>query len=317
MTGRAFRAGYHPRQFATGQSMELHGVDLNLLKIFDAVYAERSVSRAALRIGLTQPSVSHGLTRLRLLFSDPLFVRHQSGMAPTVVADRVAAALGPALRNLQAMLDEHLQFDPVRSTRTLRVYMTDFGSVAFLPGLLAELRRRAPGITLELPQIASTELAAALDAARLDLAVGYLPHLHDQGLVSEPVLVERYVELRRAEHAQADADYAAVTSHPQTLEILRAAGLESRIRLWLPNFMVLPALLARNDLAVLLPRNVADQVAQWMPGTPLQLRQAPGSPPLIRVSLHWHRRYTTDPGLRWFRDLFLELYRDEREPSIP
>lgn len=297
--------------------MDLQGVDLNLLKIFDAVYAERSVSRAALRIGLTQPSVSHGLTRLRLLFSDPLFVRHQSGMAPTVVAERIAAALSPALRNLQAMLDEHLQFDPRRSTRTLRVYMTDFGSVVFLPGLLAELRRRAPGITLQLPQLAPGELGAALDGARLDLAVGSLPHLRDEGLVSEAVLAERYVELRRAEHADMPPDFAAITSHPQTLELLRLAGLESRIRLWLPNFMVLPALLAKNDLAVLLPRNVADVLAQWMPGTALELHDAPGSPAPIQVSLHWHRRYTNDPGLRWFRELFLELYRSDREPSIP
>jgi len=113
--------------------VNVNDIDLNLLKIFDAVYAERSVSRAAERVGLTQPSVSHGLARLRALFRDLLFVRVKGGVAPTAVAKRIAPALAEALHSVQTVLDDALGFDPPTAERVFRVHMSDLGEMVFLP----------------------------------------------------------------------------------------------------------------------------------------------------------------------------------------
>ncbi|MDO9596237.1 MAG: LysR family transcriptional regulator, partial [Azoarcus sp.] len=244
--------------------MNIHAVDLNLLKVFEAVYLERSVSRAAVRLELTQPSVSHGLTRLRLLFGDPLFVRARAGVEPTMVAERIAGPVQQALRVLQATLDEHTHFDPARSSRSFRLHMSDFGEVIFLPQLMRALQQRAPGVRIETRQLAGAELAAALDSGQIDLAIGYLPAL-EEGFDSRHVVTDEYVILapripgrNGGADALAGMDYIAVTSHPQTLAILRECGLLERVKLWVPHFMVVPAILAERDFAVVVPLQVVN-----------------------------------------------------------
>ena len=155
--------------------MNVGDIDLNLLKIFDAVNAEGSVSRAAQRIGLTQPSVSHGLARLRAVFGDALFVRVRGGVAPTPVARRIAPALTEALRAVQSVLDDAERFDPATDGRVFRIHMSDLGEMVFLPPLMRALRDRAPGVSLETRQIEPAALPAALDGGTIDMAIGHLP----------------------------------------------------------------------------------------------------------------------------------------------
>src|ERR1700754_5216533 len=133
--------------------MDVHAVDLNLLKIFAAVHAEGSVSRAAERVGLTQPSVSHGLARLRTLFRDPLFFRVRGGVAPTPIARRIAPAIAEALRAVQSALDGVVGFEPATADPTFRIHMSDLGEMIFLPPLMRAIRERAPHVAIETRQI--------------------------------------------------------------------------------------------------------------------------------------------------------------------
>ncbi len=129
--------------------LRVQDLDLNLLKTFRAVYEERHVGRAGLRLGVTQPSVSYALGRLRLMFRDALFVRTGTGVEPTPRAQRLALSVDKALAILQDVLDEGSRFAPDSTQRVFRLHMSDFAASAFLPTLLAAFDRRAPGAVIE------------------------------------------------------------------------------------------------------------------------------------------------------------------------
>lgn len=293
--------------------MHIGDVDLNLLQTFHAVHAEGSVSRAALRLGLSQPTVSHALKRLRLLYRDPLFVRTQRGVAPTAKADRLAGAVGQALHVLDVAIQEGERYDPASSERTFRLHMSDIGETVFLPRLLQALAAEAPNVRLETHQYDDRDIGPALDGGRIDLAVGYVPALSDYERT--PLLAERYVVLMRAAHplarraptraALAQLHYAVVRSHGATARALKDLGLSANIRVSMPHFMVLPRILAETDLAVVMPARLADvfgamgHYAVWRPRVGL---------PSFDVSVHWSWRYAGDPGTRWLRERIVALF---------
>ncbi len=285
---------------------------LNLLQTFDAVHATRSVSRAAERLGVSQPTVSHALAKMRVAWRDPLFVRAAGGMAPTAKADRLAEAVRQALAILDVALAKGERFDPGRTRRTFRLHMSDIGETVFLPRLMHALAGAAPHARLETFQLDDREQLAAIESGRIDLALGFLPAL--ASVEKKVLLHERYVVLARADHPLSRRpataatlgalDYALVRSHPATARALTELGLIDRVRLTLPHFLVLPRILAETDLAVLVPANLAQVFQQqskfvvWRPR---------GLPP-FDVSVHWYWRYEGDPGNRWLRELIASLF---------
>src|SRR5438270_8326630 len=157
--------------------MNVQDVDLNLLRVFDAVLQERSVTAAAGRLGLTQPAVSNALARLRTLLGDALFVRTARGMEPTPFARGVAEPVRQALALLDTALAHGPGFDPASATRAFRFYMSDLGQVEFLPPLVERVQRLAPGVKLEAAAFDLEDIADALGSGALDIAVGFLPGL--------------------------------------------------------------------------------------------------------------------------------------------
>jgi DNA-binding transcriptional LysR family regulator len=293
--------------------MNITDVDLNLLHTFQAIHGARSVSRAAEQLGVSQPTVSHGLRRLRELYGDPLFVRSEGGMAPTAKADRLAGAVREALRVLEIAIREGERYDPARSERTFRLHMSDIGETIFLPVLLRATRREAPSVRFEVFQLDEPEILPSLESGRIDLALGYIPSL---GQAERRFLLhERYVVLMRRGHpaarrsatrrAMGELEYVVVRSHSATGRLLKELGLESRIHVTLPHFMVLPHILAETDLAVIMPSRLADAFGQfgdyaaWRPRVGL---------PAFDVSVHWSWRFEGDPGNRWLRERIVELF---------
>ena len=157
--------------------MNVGDIDLNLLHVFAAVHQTGSVSRAAERLGLSQPAASHALTRLRLLLHDPLFVRAPGGVRPTPRAERLAPQVVAALQLLDAALQEGEGFDAAKARRRFVLHMSDIGADEFLPLLLRDLAREAPEVRLEVVQLPADAIGPALEQGRLDLAFGYLPGL--------------------------------------------------------------------------------------------------------------------------------------------
>ena len=296
--------------------MNINQLDLNLLRLFDAVWRTRSVSQAAQQLDLSQPAASQGLARLRRLLGDALFVRSGGGVAPTPRADRLALAVQAALATLEEALNESEQFEPQRARRSFRVHLSDIGEARFLPELMAMLRREAPGTRLEAAPLPHEAIAAALDSGRIDAAIGFLPTVRETRRL--PLLSDRYILLLRAGHPFAARwrrrprleelkalDFAAVRSHSDTLRILQLLQLDDRLRLTVANFLSLPAIVRAGDLAVLMPRSIAQGFAA-QGGLAILEPDFPLAD--FTVSLHWSRRFENDAALRWLRQRVLQLF---------
>ncbi|WP_225781704.1 LysR substrate-binding domain-containing protein [Xenophilus sp. Marseille-Q4582] len=301
--------------------MHVNDLDLNLLRVFDAIYRAGSVSRAAALLGMAQPATSQALTRLRLLLKDPLFVRAGGGVAPTPRAQRMAQGVQSALATVQAVLHVDDSFEAATAQATLRLHLSDIGEARFLPQLMAALHARAPGVRAETMPWPHEQIALALDSGALDFALGFLPSV--QGTQHAEVLDDRYGVLLREGHPLlarrrrralrleelAQLEYVAVRSHAQTLRILRMLRLESRVRLTAAHFLAVPSIVRQTDLGVLMPLEIASGFASRG-----GYRVVDAALPAQRftVSLHWSPRYENDPLLRWARALILELFRGPR-----
>lgn len=295
--------------------MRIQDIDLNLLRLFDAVYRLRNVSRAAESLALTQPAASHGLTRLRLLIKDPLFMRAAGGVRSTPKADRLAVAVRSALGTLEEALNESADFEPAQSRRVFRIHMSDIGEGRFLPELMVALRELAPGVRIETLPLPRAEITDALDSGQVDFAFGFLPAVKDTQRMQ--LLQDRYIVLLRAGHPFArkrlsgqallrelrKLEFVSVRTHADTLRILQLLHLEDQVRLTTEHFMVLPSIVKATDLAVVMPRNIARSFegGYAIVQPPLPLRD-------FTVSLHWSRRFEADPGNRWLRQTLSRIF---------
>ncbi len=305
--------------------MNINDLDLNLLRLFDAVWRAGSVSLAAQQLGMSQPAASQGLARLRTMLGDALFERSGSGVRPTPRADRLAVAVQMALGTLEEALNVSQVFDPKRSSRVLRVHLSDIGEARFLPELVQALQHNAPGMRLEARPLAHNKIGAALDSGQLDLAIGFLPEVQDT--LHQPLLSDRYVLLMRKGHPVAklwnqlqkskdpspdaeqrvltDLEFAAVRTHSDTLRILELMHWQHRLRLTVSHFLSLPGIVKSSDLAVLMPKNFAQSFASegalCIVEPELPLRD-------FTVSMHWSPRFDKDPGLLWWRTMVSQLF---------
>ena len=301
--------------------MHVRDIDLNLLRLFAEVYRAGSVSRAAERLGLTQPAVSHGLTRLRLLVKDPLFMRASGGVRPTPRAVALADAVQDALDTLEGALGRTSVFDPATSRHLFRIHMSDIGEGRFLPELMAWLHAQAPGVRVATQPIPHAVLAESLDAGAIDFAFGFLPQVRDTRRAE--LLRDRYVVLLRSGHpmrqrlqrvrgaAQLRAlhqlDFVAVRTHVDTLRILQRTGLQERLRLTTEHFMVLPSIVQATDLCGVMPRNIAQGFVQ---AGGCAVVEPPFEGADFTVSLHWSHRFEANPAHRWFREEVVRLFRE-------
>src|SRR5947208_9739979 len=158
-------------------SMDIRGVDLNLLKAFDALMTERAVTRAAARIGLSQPAMSHALSRLRGLFADELFVRAAAGMEPTTRAHEIAPLVTAAIEHIEAALRLGAGFDPATSAAIFTAGMAEYAEIALVGRLARAFAAQAPGATLRLTPASGHAALEQLDHGEIDVAAAYLPHV--------------------------------------------------------------------------------------------------------------------------------------------
>jgi DNA-binding transcriptional LysR family regulator len=297
--------------------MNVQDIDLNLLRVFDAVLHEKGVTPAAARLGLTQPAVSNALARLRKTFGDALFVRTPRGVDATPFARELAEPVRQALALLESALAHGPGFDPATSTRAFRFYMSDLGQIEFLPPLVERVQRLAPNVRLEAVSFDLEHIADGLGSGALDLAIGFLPALGPP-VQRKFLFRDPYVCLMRADHeirtltkkAFLNASHALVTyrgGHRVVEEALERAGLARRIALRVPHFTVVPMVLERTDLILTLPARVARVFERR---GRLKALPPPVAIPPAEVAVHWHERFEPDPGNRWLRSLMIELYSD-------
>ncbi|WP_437311801.1 LysR family transcriptional regulator [Sorangium sp. So ce388] len=295
---------------------ELAALDLNLLVVLDALLAERHVTRAAARVGMTQPACSHALGRLRRALGDPLLVRGARGaMLPTPRAEALAPALRAALRGLASAIRGEPRFDPATARRTFRIATGDYAELVLLPPLLSLLASAAPSVDVWMMPLALTRdgVVAQLTSGAVDVVIGPPRRGWPDDLYVRPLFEERFRCVVRRDHPAAHGrltlDRYCALSHllvaprgtPGSLvdDALAALGRDRRIAATVPHFLVAPHVIAATDLMATLGARIVDATA-----APLGLAVLP--PPLelagFSFAMIWHERTHHDPAHRWLRD---------------
>lgn len=298
--------------------MELHDVDLNQLVVFHHLILERRVSKVADKLGMTQPGVSNTLAKMRRQFGDELFVRTPGGMVPTPFAEQLAEPVGYALGMIHNGLNQQARFDPRSYKHAVTIGMTDIGEIVFLPSLIERLRQEAPGVTVSTVRNAAVNLRDEMEAGKVDLAIGLLPHLK-AGFFQRRLFEQRYVCLFRRGHALGKAkltlaDFRAAehlvvvsagTGHGKVDDLIRRAGIERQVRLTVPHFVGVGSILQSSDLVATVPERLAQHLAEPFD---LQYLPLPVKLPAVSINAFWHAKAHRSAANQWLRAVVFELF---------
>lgn len=297
-------------------SLPLEGLDLNLLVALRALLAERHVTRAAARIGLSQPAMSHALARLREALGDPLLVRTPSGMQPTPRAEAMTAPLERALDDIGRVLASPKPFEPRTSKQRFKIATNDYMELVLFPRLLAAIWRDAPDVDVRITNL-GTKGNEDLAEGRADIVMGVLGQLGEtlvpQGIRFQRVFTDQFVCVVREDHPIVKKrltlddflalPHALVTPRGDTGRgvvdaVLARHGKKRRVAVEIPHFLVAPHVVRETDVVLTLATRVARTLAPL-----LGLRQL--APPLelegFAMSMFWHERNHVDPAHTWLR----------------
>lgn len=306
----------------------LRDTNLNLLVAFDALLSERSVTRAAERVGLTQPAMSRALGQLRRVFDDPLFVRVSGGVEPTRRAVELREPVRSGLEALSRALDPARDFQPETSHGSFVAAMSDYAELVLLPGLLRRLAERAPGFDLHVVPWGFDEPVAPLQAGEVDLMVGFnQPRTLPPGHLELELFEDPFVCIARNGHprvrsrltlkAYLELSHIIVRGRRGALGAgdvaLAAVGRKRRIGARVPSFFVVPELVAATDMIAAMDSRLAYHFARFLP---IRVFKPPIPFPPERTVMVWHARDTTHPAQIWFREQIRELCEEMRR-SVP
>jgi DNA-binding transcriptional LysR family regulator len=301
---------------------KLGAIDLNLLVVFDAIMRDRSVTRAGQRLGLSQPAISHALTRLRHMLKDELFVRSPSGMVPTPRAEELATPIRIALDGLQQSL-EPVQFEPSKATTTFRIAVDNYAAIVLVAPIAAHIAKIAPGVTLDFRPSGTLNVLELLDRSELQLALGP-SGVQGERFSRRRLLQDQFVVVHRKGHPAATGQEfptEKLTTLPQ-LEISSAqfgsdlednsprrskAGLKAAMR---APFLSAAQILATSDLVSVLPLNVARNMTR---SHHLVFHPLSRSPRPIESAMIWLRRLDNQPAHAWLRDVISRVASDLRD----
>jgi DNA-binding transcriptional LysR family regulator len=299
--------------------INLAGIDLNLLVVFDALMVEQNVTRAGARIGLSQPATSNALARLRSLINDDLFIRTAAGLRPTPTAISLHQQLRPALQQIQAALLEQSTFDPATSDRVFAIGMSDYVEFTLLPSLMKKLQTLAPRISVQIRSGERHKLLSLMDSNEIDLACGVFPKKiawHQEQLL----LQDSYICVCRKNHPIIGSslsleEYLSVSHLLVSIKedrigrvdaLLAEQNLKRHIALSTPHFLTVPFILAQTDLVATLAHRVALTFAN---DQKLKLLPLPFPMPAFSVFMRWHRSTETSPACQWLRSITLQVSR--------
>lgn len=303
--------------------MELQNVDLNLLVLFSQLLAERSVSRVADNLGITQPAVSNSLAKLRRLFGDELFVRTTRGMEPTPYAEQLAKPVNDGLALIHRGINHSAGFDPRSARQAITIGMTDIGEIYFLPKLIERLRQKAPGISLGTVRNTAVNLRDDMESGRVDLAIGLLPQLK-AGFFQRRLFSQNYVCLMRRGHRldkrrislqeYTCAEHLVVVSagsgHGKVDELLRRRGIDRQVCVTVPHYVGLGHILQGSDLVSTVPERLADRLTEPFG---LVKVQHPAKLPAVTINVFWHAKSHRSPANTWLRGIVFDLFGAKEE----
>lgn len=301
----------------------LRSFDLNLLVALKALVEEKSVSRAAEKLCISQPAMSHVLRRLRSHLDDPILVKTNMGMAPTARALALLKPTAAVLREIERIVEPPPAFDPATSRRRFVIATSDYVAFTLLPKIADALSRIAPDVELQIRQPIAGAPHIAIEEENIDLAIGYnaifgsTTHTCSARLMSESIVC-----LTRRCNAEVPGNAITLAQFLECKHMLitwreggtgliddclARHGLRRKISLVLPNFLATPWVLEKTDLLLCLPRRMADKFVQL---APLKILSVPIDLPRYELMMLWHPRHEKDPAHNWLRDLLIETTQD-------
>jgi len=295
----------------------LKNLDLNLLKVFDAVMSEQNITRAAASLHVSQPAISNALARLRELYQDELFIRGAKGVTPTPKAQEMSVAVRRALRSIEDTLDSGDGFKPETTHRKFTVALTDYGEFYFLPHIMQRMREIAPGIDVVcLPHPGAT-LGSEMRTGAVDLVWDW-KKIDDSEYFAEKIFEDRSYCITRKDHPEIGDDLTLerfvelehVVLRPTRTHIplierqLEVLGLERKVMAEVSHVLVLPSLVANTDMVACVPERLAKLFADQLD---LCIYANPVFEEPINVYQMWHRHFEQDPGHQWFRCVLKDL----------
>ena len=292
--------------------MHISRIDLNLLVVLDAIYTENGITKAADKLHLTQPAISHSLGRLRELFKDELFVREGRAMVPTPRARGLIEPVRRALRGLEATLNELEAFDPATTQKRFTVAVRDVFESTVLPPLLKRVHRSAPSIDIAAVQIGRRELESELAGGALDAALDVLLPLSDQ-ILHRKISLDPLAVVARRNHPAVRKGLTLATylkqhhvlvssrrSGPGLEDVeLSRQGLSRRIRLRCQHYFAACRVVSQTDLVLTMPHSYARIVNRQFRN---QILPLPFAMPALDAYLYWHANVDKEPANRWLRE---------------
>jgi DNA-binding transcriptional LysR family regulator len=290
--------------------------DLNLLPVFVALMEERSVTRAAVRLGITQPALSNALNRLRDMLRDPLFIRERYGIKPTQLAEEIAPVIEAALAQIDEVVVHQQEFDPASAERQFLIAPNSYAELVLMPALVARLREQAPGIKLRMMpfgnDLGETGVISGTTAMVLGRIVDppdnlVVQHLIDDGLacvvrrdhpdIGKSLSREDYESLKHVNVLPPGRIRAGL------FQALLKQGLRREVAVSVTHFLAVPEMIAVTDYCATLPMLICQRLER---DTRLKVLPAPVDLGTFPVDLAWHVRYRNDPAHRWLRAAIID-----------
>lgn len=293
---------------------------MNLLPIFLTLMDERNVTRAAERLGMTQPALSNTLNRLRETLRDPLFIRERYGMKPTQMAEELAPVVRAALSSLDDAIGGQQEFDPTLATRQFTIAPNSYVEYALMPVIVARLRDVAPGIRLRLTPFGNDLIETGAVSGATDMVLGrvvdppdnmVVQHLMDDGLacvvrkdhpeIGDELSQEQYERMKHVNVLPPGRMRAGL------FQALQQRGLKREVAVSVTHFLAVPEMIAVSDYCSTLPRLICQRLAR---DERLKVLPAPVDLGTFPVELAWHVRYRSDPAHRWLRSLITDVAKE-------
>lgn len=305
--------------------MPVKKLDLNLLPIARALFEERSVSRAAEKLGMSQPAVSRALKRMREMLGDPLFVKSQRGVEPTAKAFALVSCAHEVLSKIQTGLFAQPDFNPVTYDGIYTISTTEAAEFWIWPKIISRLRQLSPHSTYRFLRLSTSDIPHGLENGRIDLALGFFPtlnggnNLFHQGVLRvPPVCLLRadhpirgkkltMTQFQRLEHIVVDSpDRYLVIDHA-----LAQRKIQRKVALVTSGYACLAAMISNSDLIVTVSLGLGTRLAATTPN--LRVIDPPIDFPPVLVAQYWHRRFHNDARNRWLRGVVKKVLADEPE----
>jgi DNA-binding transcriptional LysR family regulator len=303
--------------------MNLAAIDLNLFLVLHAVLEEKSATRAARRLNMTQSAVSNSLARLRVLLKDPLFVRSGRGLVPTPRTRELAPYVESAVAQFQAVLGQDGPFDPAQTTRRFSLACADNSQVCDVPRIVAAMSLRMPRASLRVVSVdyllakgglENADVDASLASSRAAKGMPFIPLYREYGVIivrrDHPTIRKRVTReiFNAAKHADVVVTLGESGNSRNWFEkFLARRDLRRRVALTVPTFAGAAIVAAQSDYVACIPRRVAEAMARYLPLTIIDL---PGRDFFLDVGLVWHRKTDADAGARHFRNVIVAALRD-------